>query len=247
MKKTNAAIYTRVSSKREKSSLITQLEICRSAAAVRDLEIAMEVQEVVAKPLKRESRKIADIANKLPEFATVLRAARSGEINTLIMVHPDRLVPTLVIFLDILKELRAIGINVILAENGIDFSTPEGQSQENFLTVIAEFEGRRATRSIHKPGIHDNQGLNILFARLGNIVRLTYKQVKCNPKWVKGKPEQEQSATCARYELITEGMIVGDVIHATLDARSINDALQVPADIAWDFMRAFYTLEAPSA
>jgi len=124
-----AAVYTRVSTGGQTQSLQTQLDVCRRAAQHRGLEIVMEVSEIVS-----------GVAKQLPNRENLLKSARRGEFDTVIVTRLDRFGRSLIDLLATWKELRSLGVNFISIEDGIDFSTPMGQFQANLLGVIAEFE-----------------------------------------------------------------------------------------------------------
>jgi DNA invertase Pin-like site-specific DNA recombinase len=125
----NAAIYARVSTGGQKASLDTQIEICKRAAALRELNIVSVRSEV-----------ISGTSRRLPERIEMLKAAKLGNFGTLLVSRLDRFGRSLVDLLATLRELEAFGVNFVSVEDGVDFSTQIGRLQAGLLAVFADFE-----------------------------------------------------------------------------------------------------------
>ncbi len=125
----NAAIYARVSTKGQEASLETQLDRCRQVAAVRGFTVVLEVQEVVSGGAKR-----------LPAREDLMKGARAGLFNAVLVVRLDRWGRSTVDLITTIQELERLGVVFIAIEDGIDLSTPAGRLQAEILASIANFE-----------------------------------------------------------------------------------------------------------
>jgi len=129
----HAAAYVRVSTREQAKtgySVDEQLRRLEEEAQRRRWEVvgAYADRGVTG---KRESR---------PALDDMLRAARAGEFDVLMIVHLDRLGRTARHLLNLYEELRTVGVELIALEQNIDSTTAHGRAQLGMLAVFAEFE-----------------------------------------------------------------------------------------------------------
>ncbi|MBU0583017.1 MAG: recombinase family protein [Alphaproteobacteria bacterium] len=73
-----------------------------------------------------------------PKLAEAIRFARKGDV--LMVTRLDRLARSVLDLHTIAKELQAKGVDLVVTEQSIDTSTPQGRLMFNMLGAIAEFE-----------------------------------------------------------------------------------------------------------
>lgn len=122
------ALYTRVSTTEQTSE--PQLHALREYASGRSLRIVREyVDDGVSGT--RDSR---------PQLDAMLKACKRREVDAVAVTKLDRLARSMRHLTNLAAELDALGVELIVVEQGIDTSTPTGRLLFNLLGSIAEFE-----------------------------------------------------------------------------------------------------------
>ena len=88
--------------------------------------------------------------DRRPALDRLLDAARRREIDAVAVVKLDRLARSVRHLTQLASEFEALGVDLIVLDQGIDTSTPAGRLLFNVLGSIAEFEGdliRERTRA----------------------------------------------------------------------------------------------------
>ena len=124
---TRAAIYGRVSTPDQ--VLDVQLVPLREYTARRGWPAPVEFSDV-ASGAERKRRGLD----------ALMSAARKRSIDTVIVVKLDRLGWSIAHLVGVLDELRALGIEFVALDQGIDTTTPAGRLMLAVIAGIAEFE-----------------------------------------------------------------------------------------------------------
>lgn len=102
-----AVLYARINNCDE-PKLREQLQMCREYARDHGWQIVAELGD----------RGVSGLSNNAPQLDHVLKMARAGEFNVLIVREPNRLSRDLARMLAIAGELEQAGIQIIYACNG---------------------------------------------------------------------------------------------------------------------------------
>ena len=121
------ALYARVSTLDQDPEV--QLHQLREHAVRRNLETLEYVDHGVSG--RRDRR---------PALDELLEAARRREIGAVAVVKLDRLARSVRHLTALAAELEALGVDLVVLDQGIDTSTPSGRLLFNVLGSIAEFE-----------------------------------------------------------------------------------------------------------
>ena len=81
--------------------------------------------------------------NTRPALDALLRDARRGRIDLIVVWSLDRLGRSLRHLVELLDEMRALGISLVSLREGLDLSTPAGRLQWQIIAAISEFERER--------------------------------------------------------------------------------------------------------
>ena len=131
------AIYSRVSTdeqtRRDYNSLETQLDICRHALAVKQLEGWVEDEHYSdggysGKNLDR------------PELQRLLAAVRAGHIGAIMVYKIDRITRSIADFYALWDELKKHDVVFVSATQSFDTSDPTGNLMLNMLLSFGQFE-----------------------------------------------------------------------------------------------------------
>lgn len=122
-----AALYLRVSSVDQHPE--TQLHDLRQLAAQRGLEIVKEYTD-----------KISGAKAKRPGLDEMLRDARRGRFDVVLVWAFDRIARSVVHFLQVLDELNHLGVEFISFREQIDTGGPLGRAMVTIVGAIAELE-----------------------------------------------------------------------------------------------------------
>ena len=131
------ALYARCSTTDQNPD--AQLHQLKEYAAARGLEVLEFVDHGVS---GRKDRR--------PALDRLLAAARRREIDAVAVVKLDRLARSVRHLTQVAAEFEALGVDLIVLDQGIDTSTPAGRLLFNVLGSIAEFEAdliRERTRA----------------------------------------------------------------------------------------------------
>jgi site-specific DNA recombinase len=75
-----------------------------------------------------------------PQWQIVIRLAREGKLGTLVLTRIDRLTRSLVTLRKIIQELQKYDVNLVILDQKLDLSTPQGKLMLNMLGLLAEWE-----------------------------------------------------------------------------------------------------------
>lgn len=122
------AIYGRVSTRQQSTDL--QIESLRRYAQARG---ATEVSEFV-------DEGVSGAKAARPALSQLMISARRREFDAVAVTKLDRLARSMRHLTTAATELEALGIDLIVVDQGLDTSTPAGRLLFNMLGAIAEFE-----------------------------------------------------------------------------------------------------------
>ena len=121
-------LYARVSTKDQTPD--PQLDALRQYAQARSLEVQGEYVDHGVSGAKARRSALDEL----------VAAARKREIDALAVVKLDRLARSVRHLTELGAELEALGVDLIVLDQGIDSSTPAGKLLFHVLGSIAEFE-----------------------------------------------------------------------------------------------------------
>ena len=121
------AIYTRVSSIDQHPE--SQLLDLRQMAAQRGLEIVAEYSD-----------RISGVKSRRPGLDNLLRDARRGRFDVLLVWSLDRIARSVKHFLEVLDELNRVNVEYISLRENIDTGGPLGRAIVVIVAAIAELE-----------------------------------------------------------------------------------------------------------
>lgn len=121
------AIYARVSTQEQTAD--PQLDALRRYAVARGADVGEYVDHGASGARARR-----------PALDALLAAARRREVDALAVVKLDRLARSVRHLTSLGAELEALGVDLIVLDQGIDTSTPAGRLLFHVLASIAEFE-----------------------------------------------------------------------------------------------------------
>lgn len=125
------ALYARVSTTGHNQDVGLQLDELRLVAAQRDWVVADEYAD----------EGVSGSATERPALDAMLDAARRGRLDLIAVWRLDRLGRSLQHLLQILDELRHLGVDFIsLRDAGIDTTTATGRLLLHLLAAFAEYE-----------------------------------------------------------------------------------------------------------
>jgi DNA invertase Pin-like site-specific DNA recombinase len=121
------AIYARVSTSEQDLSL--QLTELKRYAKARGWRIHRVYED-----------KATGTNDKRPQLQALMRAAKSREIDCVLVWKLDRFARSLKNLLDALKEFEALGVTFVSLKDNLDLSTPAGRLMAQMIGAFAEFE-----------------------------------------------------------------------------------------------------------
>ncbi len=122
------ALYARVSTSDQRVD--PQLDALRSYAAARGLETVDEFVD----------HGISGSKDRRPALDEMLAKAKRRSFDAVAVVRLDRLARSTRHLTQLAAELEALGVDLIVTDQGIDTSTPAGRLLFNVLAAIGEFE-----------------------------------------------------------------------------------------------------------
>ncbi len=122
------AIYARVSTTDQ--TVEPQLDTLRGYAAPRGLDV---VEEYV-------DHGISGSKDRWPALDEMMAKAKRRAFDAVAVVKLDRLARSTRHLTQLAAELEALGVDLIVTDQGIDTSTPAGRLLFNVLAAIGEFE-----------------------------------------------------------------------------------------------------------
>jgi DNA invertase Pin-like site-specific DNA recombinase len=136
-----AAIYARVSTNDKGQDVDLQLNELREFASKRGFEVVEYVD-----------LGISGAKTKRPALDDLMKAARSRQIDVIVVWRMDRLGRSLSHLLNLLNEFQSLGVAFISLRESIDMTTPTGRLMAHMIGAFAEFE-REIIRERVKAGI----------------------------------------------------------------------------------------------
>jgi DNA invertase Pin-like site-specific DNA recombinase len=130
----HAAIYSRVSSKRQDT---------RSQEP--DLSNWVMSQNA---PVERYGDKFTGRTMDRPGWQKLWRAVEEGKISTIVVWRLDRLGRTAAGLTKLFADLRKRGVNLISLKDGFDLKTPAGRLMATFLAGAAEYDNEIRTERV---------------------------------------------------------------------------------------------------
>ena len=150
------ALYARCSTAEQ--TVAPQLDTLRGYATARRLEV---VEEYV-------DHGISGSKDRRPALDELMAKAKGRSFDAVAVVKLDRLARSMRHLTQLAAELEALGVDLIVTDQGIDTSTPAGRLLFNVLAAIGEFEldlirertraglraAKRRGRRLGRPRIH---------------------------------------------------------------------------------------------
>jgi site-specific DNA recombinase len=137
-----AATYVRVSTEEQAengTSLDTQREQARSYVAARGWTLTGEYEDAGISGTKDEREREG--------LRSLMQAARSGEVEVVVVTKVDRFSRSMAQFARSVEELDNLGVSFVSVTEGFDSTQLTGQLMRNMLAAFAQFEhGRIAER-----------------------------------------------------------------------------------------------------
>lgn len=157
----DVALYARVSTGDQ--TVDPQLDVLRDYAQRREMHVHAEYIDAGVSGSK----------DRRPELDRLLADARKRRFDAVAVVKLDRLARSVRHLTQLAAELEALGIDLVVLDQGIDTSTPSGRLLFNVLGSIAEFErdlirertragmaaARRRGKRLGRPRALDAQGV----------------------------------------------------------------------------------------
>ena len=122
------ALYARVSTTGQ--SVDPQLDALRNYATARRLEVAEEYID----------HGVSGSKDRRPALDEMMAKAKRRSFDAVAVVKLDRLARSTRHLTQLAAELEALGVDLIVTDQGIDTSTPAGRLLFNVLAAIGEFE-----------------------------------------------------------------------------------------------------------
>ena len=133
-----AAIYARTSTRDQHADVQTE----KLLDYVENRDLALMAQHI--------DDGISGSQSRRPALDALMAEARRREFDVVIVVKLDRLARSVRHLCNLTAELEALGIDLVVIDQGIDTSTPSGRLLFHTLAAVAEFEGdliRERTRA----------------------------------------------------------------------------------------------------
>jgi DNA invertase Pin-like site-specific DNA recombinase len=110
-----------------------------------DPELQLNPLREYAKARGWETKEYVDIGesgakDSRPQLNALLEDARKRRIDGILVWKLDRFGRSLKSLLNMLEELRSLGVQFVSYTENLDFSTPTGRAMANLIGVFAEFE-----------------------------------------------------------------------------------------------------------
>ena len=86
---------------------------------------------------------VSGARDRRPALDRLIRDARRGRVDVIVIWSLDRLGRSLRHLVELLEEMRSLGISLVSLREGLDLSTPAGRLQWQIIAAISEFERER--------------------------------------------------------------------------------------------------------
>jgi DNA invertase Pin-like site-specific DNA recombinase len=123
-----AALYARVSTADQRTA--SQLDSLRTYALARRLEVADEYID----------HGVSGAKEHRPALDRLVSDAKRRRFDVLVVSKLDRLARSVRHLVNLTAELEALGVDLVVLDQGLDTSTPAGKLLFHVLSAIAEFE-----------------------------------------------------------------------------------------------------------
>ena len=137
-----AAIYIRVStveqSDNDFSSLDGQLNQCKTWIEQKNTLGGIDGKQISNYEIYKDTKSGKDL--KRPGIERLIKDAKVGKIDLLVVTKIDRVSRSLQDFLSLIAELEKNDVNIAVVTQEIDTSSPAGKALQRMLLVFAEFE-----------------------------------------------------------------------------------------------------------
>jgi DNA invertase Pin-like site-specific DNA recombinase len=149
--KNRVGLYARISTHDQKT-LSLQISQMKKYVSRRGWTVAVEIKDICSGAKER------------PKREEILKLARQGKIDHIIVWKLDRWSRSLLDLVSSLKELSDLEIGFVSLTEALDLTTPTGRAMTGLLSVFAEFE-RDILRERVKAGIAHAQQMGIKCGR----------------------------------------------------------------------------------
>ena len=150
------ALYARVST--DEQTVAPQLDALREYAWARGLDVVDEYVD----------QGVSGSKGRRPALGEMMAKAKRRSFDAVAVVKLDRLARSTRHLTQLAAELEALGVDLIVIDQGIDTSTPAGRLLFNVLAAIGEFEldmirertragmasAKRRGRGVGRPRVH---------------------------------------------------------------------------------------------
>jgi site-specific DNA recombinase len=166
-----AVLYARTSGDdRERDSLSSQLEMCRTYAHDLGYSVVAEFSE--------DERGVSGADLDAPELRRVLDLAHSGDFDVLVTREMDRLARSLAKQMIVQDGLERAGVEIDYVLADYD-DTPEGQLQRNVRAVVAEFERLKIAERMERGRTNAAKAGNVM---LGSTPPFGWRKVETDSR-----------------------------------------------------------------
>jgi putative DNA-invertase from lambdoid prophage Rac len=124
-----AGLYAWVSTA-EESALPLQHDALRAYVAERGWMAVCQIEDIGSEAVEH------------PQRAELMKRARRGELDVVLVWRLDRWCCSLADLVLTLQELNALGVGFVSLSEPLDLTTPSGRAMAEMLAVFAEFEGK---------------------------------------------------------------------------------------------------------
>jgi DNA invertase Pin-like site-specific DNA recombinase len=103
-----------------------------------------------------------------PGLDALVAACRRREVDAVIVVKLDRLARSVAHLVDLSSEFEALGVGLVVLDQGIDTTTPAGKLVFHIFSAVAEFE-RELIRERVKAGLRSAKRRGVRLGRPSKV------------------------------------------------------------------------------